>query len=56
MQNEKDCFGYQLPADCAVCGNAEYIVSNDSHFRVLNDIEWPRLQLVTIQEYVKEIE
>ena len=42
--------------DCAVCGNAEYIVSNDSHFRVLNDIDWPRLQLVTIQEYVKEID
>ena len=42
--------------DCAVCGNAEYIVSNDSHFRVLSEIDWPKLQLVTIQEYVKEIE
>ena len=34
--------------DCA-------IVSNDSHFRVLNEIDWPRLQLVTIQDYVKGI-
>ena len=42
--------------DCAVCGNAEYIVSNDSHFRVLNDIDWPKIKLVTIQEYVKEID
>ena len=42
MQNEKDSSGYQLPAD-------------DSHFRVLNEIDWPKLQLVTIQEYVKEI-
>ena len=42
--------------DCAVCGNAEYIVSNDSHFRALNDIDWPKLQLITIQEYVKEID
>ena len=41
--------------DCAVSGNAEFIVSNDSHFRVLNDIEWPKIQLVTIQDYVKEI-
>ena len=41
--------------DCAISGNAEYIVSNDSHFRVLNDIDWPRLQLVTIQDYVKGI-
>ena len=32
------------------------IVSNDSHFRVLTEIDWPKLQLVTIQEYVKEIE
>ena len=32
--------------DCAVCGNAEYIVSNDSHFQALNDIDWPKLQLV----------
>lgn len=42
--------------DCAVCGNAEYIVSNDSHFRALNDIGWPKLQLVTIQEYSKKID
>lgn len=42
--------------DCAVCGNAEYIVSNDSHFRILNDIDWPKLQLVTIQDYVNEID
>ena len=41
--------------DCAISGNAEYIVSNDSHFRVLNEIDWPRLQLVTIQDYVKGI-
>jgi predicted nucleic acid-binding protein len=41
--------------DCAVCGNAEFIVSNDSHFRILDDIDWPKLQLVTIQEYIKEI-
>ena len=42
--------------DCAVCGNAEFIVSNDSHFRVLSEIDWPKLQLVTIQEYVKKID
>ena len=41
--------------DCAVCGNAEYIVSNDSHFRVLSEIDWPKLQLVTIREYVKKL-
>jgi len=34
----------------------EYIVSNDSHFQALDDIDWPKLQLVTIQEYVKDID
>ena len=42
MQNEKDSPGY--------------IVSNDLHFQALNDIDWPKLQLVTIQEYVKDID
>lgn len=42
MQNEKDRPGY--------------IVSNDLHFQALNDIDWPKLQLVTIQEYVKDID
>ena len=37
--------------DCALCGQAEYIVSNDSHFRVLKAIEFPKLHLLTIQEF-----
>ncbi|MBR2237218.1 MAG: putative toxin-antitoxin system toxin component, PIN family [Prevotella sp.] len=38
--------------DCAVCGQAEYLVSNDKHFRALRDVSFPPVTLVTIQEFV----
>ena len=38
--------------DCAVCGQAEYLVSNDKHFRILQDVSFPPITLVTIQEFV----
>ena len=37
--------------DCAVCGNAEFIVSNDSHFRILNEIDFPKVKVVRIEDY-----
>ena len=37
--------------DCAICGNAEFIVSNDSHFKVLKHISWPKLKVLRIEEY-----
>jgi len=41
--------------DCAVCGRAEYLVSNDKHFNTLRDVDFPPITLVTIQEFVKTI-
>lgn len=41
--------------DCAVASDAEYIVTNDSHFNILKQIEWPKLSVITIQEFVKQI-
>ena len=38
--------------DCAVCGRAEYLVSNDKHFGILHDVNFPPITLVTIQEFV----
>ena len=38
--------------DCAICGNAEFIVSNDSHFNVLKRIDWPKLSVIRIEEYI----
>ena len=41
--------------DCAVCGQAEYLVSNDKHFNILHDVSFPPITVVTIQEFVKKI-
>ena len=41
--------------DCAVCGQAEYLVSNDKHFGILRDVDFPPITLVTIQEFVNTL-
>ena len=41
--------------DCAVCGRAEYLVSNDRHFQVLRDVSFPPITLVTLQEFVDDL-
>lgn len=41
--------------DCAICGMAEYIVSNDRHFDVLKSIDFPVVAVRTIQEFSKEL-
>ena len=38
--------------DCAICGSAELIVTNDSHFNVLKQINFPHIEVKTIQEYI----
>jgi uncharacterized protein len=37
--------------DCAIAGNADLILSNDADFRVLKTIEFPRVNLLTIEEF-----
>ena len=41
--------------DCAIASNAEYIVTNDSHFNVLKEIDWPKVLVVTIKEFASQI-
>ena len=41
--------------DCAVAADAEYIVTNDSHFNVLKHIEWPTLTIIAIKEFTKQL-
>ena len=42
--------------DCAIAGNATYIVSNDSHFDVLKQTDFPKLVVKRIQEFSKILE
>lgn len=41
--------------DCAIAADAEYIVTNDKHFEVLNSIPWPKLSVINIKEFVAQI-
>ena len=39
--------------DCAIAANAKYIVTEDHHFNVLKKIEFPKLNVVNIDEFLK---
>jgi putative PIN family toxin of toxin-antitoxin system len=41
--------------DCAVAADAEYIVTNDKHFKVLRKISWPRLSVIRLKEFLSQI-
>lgn len=42
--------------DCAIIANADYIVSEDTHFRVLEDIPFPRVNVIHLNEFLKDLE
>lgn len=42
--------------DCAIAGNAKYIVSQDHHFEVLKRLDFPRVDVITIQQFLVELE
>jgi len=41
--------------DCAIAADAEYIVTNDKHFNPLKDIPWPKVEIIKIAEFVKQL-
>ncbi|MEO8147761.1 MAG: putative toxin-antitoxin system toxin component, PIN family [Bacteroidia bacterium] len=42
--------------DCAIAGNAKFIVSEDRHFQILKTITFPKVEVLTIDEFKKELE
>ena len=38
--------------DCAFAANAAFIVSDDNHYRVLQDIEFPKLLVLKLKEFL----
>lgn len=42
--------------DCAMAADAEYIVTNDAHYSVLQSIDWPKVTIVSIIEFMRKIE
>ena len=40
---------------CAIASDAEFIVTNDKHFNVLKELEWPKIVVLTIDEFASQI-
>ncbi len=38
-------------ADCAIAANADLIVSNDAHFKILSSIPFPKLRVIDIATF-----
>jgi uncharacterized protein len=38
--------------DCAIAGNADYLIINDKHFNCLKTIEFPKLSLLNIDGFM----
>jgi uncharacterized protein len=41
--------------DCAIAANADFIVTNDKHFSILKSIEFPNVQVITLEEFANLI-
>lgn len=41
--------------DCAIIAGADYIVSEDSHFRVLDSISFPAVCVIRLEHFMKEL-
>ncbi len=41
--------------DCAIAGKANYIVTEDKHFNVLQNISFPRLLTMTTDEFLQQL-
>lgn len=41
--------------DCAIAAGAKFLVSNDAHFKILKTISFPRVNLLTLAQFMKEL-
>lgn len=39
--------------DCAIASDAEYIITNDRHFKILETIPFPKVEILTLQAFQK---
>ena len=42
--------------DCAIAGNVRFVVSNDKHFKILKQIEFPIVEVITSDQFLEELE
>ena len=41
--------------DCAIIANADYVVSEDSHFKELDFVSFPKVRVLSIRDFVEDI-
>ncbi len=41
--------------DAAISGGADYIVTNDAHFNVLKTVEFPKIDIINIDQFIAMI-
>ena len=41
--------------DCAIVAGADYIVSEDAHFRVLEKIPFPKVNVIRLNQFMEEL-
>lgn len=42
--------------DCAIAANAKYIISNDKHFSILREVDFPKVDVIGIEEFLKSLQ
>lgn len=41
--------------DCAIAGKAHYVVTNDRHFSILKQVVFPKVRLISIENFLEEV-
>jgi len=41
--------------DCAIAANAHFIVSHDKDFNILKNIEFPKINVINVEEFKREL-
>ena len=41
--------------DCAVAGNAKFIVTEDHHYDILQKIDFPKVEIIKLDEMMRRI-
>jgi uncharacterized protein len=42
--------------DCAICGGADFIVTNDNHFRAVKENEFPPMEVINMKAFIQLLE
>ncbi len=42
--------------DCAIAGRVKYVVTNDRHFLILKNISFPKVDIISVEEFLNEVE